>query len=203
MAELMLINPSRRRGKRRPKMSKKQRRYFGKRASKRSNTRPRVTLRRRKRATYMSNPRKRYRRNPASGFRPMSFINQTLMPAAIGGAGALGLDLLMGFIPLPAAMKTGPMRPIIRIVGAIGIGMIAGMVTNKRLGEQVGAGAMTVVLYDTLKGFMRTAMPNVNLGDIETDYPQMEYLSPAPQVDDLSAYVESNNVGENVGEYVY
>lgn len=203
MAELMLINPRKRRRKR--KMSAKQMMYFGK---KRRRRRP-VAKRRRYRANpvglSMANPRrrthrKRYRRNPVS-FRPMTFVNQTLMPSAIGAAGALGLDFLMGFIPLPMMLQGPAIRPFVRIAGAVGIGVLAGMITNRRMGEQVGAGALTVVLYDTLKGFAKTSFPALNLGDLENqDYPMMEYISPAPQVEDLSAYVGTDY--SPVGEYV-
>lgn len=201
MAELMLINPRKRRRAKR-KMTAKQRRYFGKRPKAKRRRRTAVVAAPKRRRTYMSNPRRRkkYRSNPIGGFRPMSFVNQTLMPAAIGGAGALGLDILLGALPLPAMLKTPAMRPIVRIAGAVGIGILAGMVTNKRLGEQVGAGALTVVLYDTIKGFAKTTFPTLNLGDIDSDYPQMEYLSPAPQVDDMGVYVGDSNT---VGEYVY
>lgn len=200
MAELMLINPRKR--KRRRKMSAKQNMYFGKRRKKRNlGTALMATNPSRRRSYSVSRSRKRYRRNPiGGGFKPMTFVTQTLMPSAIGAAGALGLDIVMGFLPLPATLKTGPMRPLIRIAGAVGIGMIAGMVTNKRMGEQVGAGALTVVLYDTLKGFVAKTMPTLTLGDIENDYPSIEYLSPAPQVDNMSAYVGTDY--SPVGEYV-
>lgn len=197
MAELMLINPRKRRRKHKARSRARKvraRRHY------RRKTAIVAAPRRRRRKHYMSNPirHKRYRRNPIGGFRPMGFVKDTLMPSAIGAAGALGLDMLLGFVPLPDMLKTPTMRPIVRIVGAVGIGMLAGMVTNKRMGEQVGAGALTVVLYDTLKGFVQTSFPTLSLGDIE-NYPSMEYLSPAPQVEDMGAYVSS----DNMGEYVY
>jgi hypothetical protein len=203
MAELMLINPRKRR--RKHKMSTKQRRYFGKRTHAKKRRRRTSLVAAPRRRHYMSNPHKRhkrYRRNPSiGGFRPMAFMKDTLMPSAVGAAGALGLDMLLGFVPLPAMLKTPAMRPIVRIAGAVGIGIIAGMVTNKRIGEQVGAGALTVVLYDTLKGFVTAQFPTLTLGDLPNQYPTMEYLSPAPQVEDLSAYVSSDY--SPVGEYVY
>jgi hypothetical protein len=202
MSELMLINPRKRRRKR--KMSVKQRRYFGKRVSARKRRRRSVVaapLRRHR--LYKTNPHrrhKRYRRNPSlRGFRPMAFMKDTLMPSAVGAAGALGLDMLLGFVPLPDMLKTPTMRPIVRIAGAVGIGIVAGMVTNKRIGEQVGAGALTVVLYDTLKGFVQAQFPTLALGDLPS-YNQIEYLSPAPQV---GAYVTSDSQNSPVGEYVY
>jgi len=199
MAELMLINPR----KRRRKHKAKARKHVAKRRRRHSVMSAAPV--RHKRRRYMSNPRKRsrkYRRNPSMrGFRPMAFMKDTLMPSAVGAAGALGLDMLLGFVPLPAMLKTPTMRPLVRIAGAVGIGIVAGMVTNKRIGEQVGAGALTVVLYDTLKGFVTAQFPTLTLGELPSQYPTMEYLSPAPQVEDLSAYVTSDY--SPVGEYVY
>jgi hypothetical protein len=47
-------------------------------------------------------------------------------------------------LPLPVAMKTGPMAPVVKIAGALGLGALAGMVTNRRMANQVAAGAVTV-----------------------------------------------------------
>jgi hypothetical protein len=54
---------------------------------------------------------------------------------------------------------------------------------NRRVGEQVAAGASVVVLYDVFKGFAQTAMPNLPLSGM--GYPGLEYY----------------NAGTNVGEY--
>lgn len=209
MPELMLINPRKRRKRR--KMTAKQRQYFGKRR-KRTRARSRSVApfsgvsmnpkRRRRRSRSRGrtfSAARRYKRNPIK-FSPMQFVQSTLMPSAIGAGGALGLDLLMGFLPLPAAMKTGPMRPVIKLAGAVGIGMLAGMLTNRRTAEQITAGAVTVVLYDTLKGFAQKAMPNLVLG--EDEYPALEYLSPAQSVDGMGEYVSEIPEYEQVGEYV-
>ena len=208
MPELMLINPRKRRrkpkAKRKGKMPAGLRRYWAK-IRKRRKQKPTFLnpLKRRRRRSTLSAVR-RYRRNPIK-FSPGQFMQQTLMPSAIGAGGALGLDILMGFLPLPAAMKTGPMRPVIKLVGAVGIGMLAGMLTNRKTAEQITAGAVTVVLYDTLKGFVQKAVPNIPLG--ENDYPALEYMSPAITVDGMGAIVD-DDMGQipeydEVGEYVY
>lgn len=99
----------------------------------------------------------RYRRPNPIGFNVGRWASDTLLPSAIGGAGAIGADVLLGVLPLPAALRTGPMRPITRIGGAIGVGLIASLVASRRTAELVGAGALTVVMYDILRGVMRTA----------------------------------------------
>lgn len=195
MAELMLINPRKRkrRTKARKANPKRRRRVTARRARRRNPVMPLANVRRRRRYSTVSRKR---RRNPIGGRRRFSlrgFTANTLMPSAIGAAGAIGLDVLMGLLPLPAMVKTGPMKPVARIVGAIGIGMLAGMITNRRVGEQVAAGAVTVVMYDTLKGFVRQAMPTLPMDGLSEDYPSMEYINPAQLTDEsLNAYVDGD-----------
>jgi len=194
----MLINPRKRRKKK--TVVRRKRRHVARRRIKRNS--PLAVLRNPRKRRGM---RKRFS-GATKGFKPMQFVQSTLMPSAIGAAGALGLDILLGFAPLPAALKTGPMRPVIRIVGAVGIGLLAGMVTNKRIGEQVGAGALTVVLYDTLKGFVQTNMPTLKLGEYDEEYPSLEYLTPGSVVSDSDSMGEyitpMDGIGET-GEYIY
>ena len=199
MAELMLINP---RGKRR---SSKKRRAKRPGARRRKNPVPATAL--------MTNPRKRRakkrasptvkrfkRRAKGTALTAKGFLNNTLMPSAVGAGGALGLDVLLGFLPLPAMIKSGPMRPFVRLAGAVALGMIASKVMNKKVGEQVASGAATVVLYDTLKGVLQRAMPTLPLSDGDAYYPGLEYVSPGYQVD-MGEYV-GEEIVQPMGEYV-
>lgn len=182
MSELLLINPRKRR---RRKSSAKRRT--------RARARP---VRRRKRRSMIAafaNPAKRsrkrrrrsihrsiarFRRNPSSRggkFSIKGTVKDTLIPSAIGAAGALGLDVLLGLVPLPDMLKTPTVRPFVRIAGAIGIGMLASMVAGRKIGEQVTAGAVTVTVYDIMKGVVQQAMPTLSLGDVGY-YPSLEYV---------------------------
>jgi len=222
MAELMLINPHKRRKsktkavrknprKRRP-MTALQRQYFGKSKHKRN---PSVAKKTKKSRKYKRNPvhvpkhsskRRKYRRNPSRGlgkFSVQGFAKNTLMPSAIGAAGALGLDVLIGFLPLPPNLKTGPMRSVVRIAGAVALGIVAGMVVKKETAANIAAGAVTVTLYDVLKGAVQTAMPTLQLGetDIFTEYPSLAYASAGETVgeyvsDDMGMYVGDSDVTE-------
>lgn len=92
----------------------------------------------------------RHRRpNPVSGIG--TFVKGTLMPSVVGGAGALALDVAMGMLPLPPALKSGPMAPLVKAAGAVGLGMIAGKALGRRTGEQVAAGALTVTVYNVAR----------------------------------------------------
>lgn len=131
-----------------------------------------------------------------------NFAKDTLMPSAVGAVGALGLDLLLGYIPLPAALNTPMTRPLVHIAGAIGMGMIAGKMVSRRVGEQVATGALVVTMYNMLKGFVATAMPNLPLsgGDMFTSYPSLSYAGAAQQVGDAGMYMPDATVGMYVGE---
>jgi hypothetical protein len=88
-------------------------------------------------------------------------IANALVPAAVGAAGALGVDLLWGYLPIPASFKTGPLAPVARIVGAVGVGMAAGMIGGKKFGREAMVGALTVTVTDLGKGFLKshTSLP--------------------------------------------
>ncbi len=138
----------------------------------------------------------RYRRpNPTVG----DFVSQTLMPSAVGGAGALALDVALGALPLPPQLKTGPLAPVVKVVGAVGIGMLAGRFLGRRTGEQVAAGALTVTMYNVA----RRALQKIGGGKIPG-------LGAYMDEDFLDAYVSGTEVpalaytdsGMQVGEYV-
>lgn len=218
MAELMLINPRRRK---RRKMSPLQRQYFGKRRAKRNPVRrkrrraahrnPVATHRRRRHhAVARANPvrrrrhRRAARRNPISlrrGFNIKSIVQNDLIPAAIGGAGALGVDVALAMLPIPASWKAGPLAPITKIAGAIGIGMIAKMVVGKKTADAVTLGAITVTAYDIIKSQIRTLMPSLPLSEYVSG---IGYVSPAYSLpyypSGVGEYV-SGSPGNNNGAY--
>lgn len=150
--------------------------------------------------------RRRYRRNPSAmgGFKSMLSLRgltNTLVPAAIGGAGALGVDLALSYMPgLPEWFSTPTGKIVARVVGAIGVGVIAGMLTNRRTGALVTSGALTVTAYGAIKSFAVQTFPQLagisppEYGDFSDT--RLGYLDPAPR---LGAYMQ-RNVG--VGAYM-
>lgn len=137
----------------------------------------------------------RHRRpNPIGGF-----VSNTLMPSLVGGAGALALDVAMAVVPLPAQMKTGPMAPLVKAAGAVGLGMIAGKVMGRRVGEQVAAGGLTVTAYNVARQLLVQATGGKipGLSEYVSEYvdfqpPQLGYESSGGQVGD---YVEGYETG--------
>ena len=173
MAPLMIVNPRRKAAKkRRRKMTAKQLKYFGPRKGKKKKkarakkakviviaanpkgtTVAKKTRRHRKhKKVFTHNPkRRRYRRNPRSIEK--GFINNTLVPAAIGAAGAVGTDMLVNYLPLPIQFKTGPLLPVLKIAAALLVGMAVGAVSNREAGEEAAAGGVIVTLYSLAQGF--------------------------------------------------
>ncbi len=138
----------------------------------------------------------RYRRPNPIG----NFLKDTLIPSAVGGAGALALDVAVAALPLPATMKTGPMAPLVKAAGAVGLGMLAGQFLGRRTGEQIAAGALTVTIYNVA----RTTLARISGGKIPG---LSEYVGDG---EDMAAYIGDDgqemigytDSGVQVGEYV-
>lgn len=211
MAELMLVNPRRRRRrvkakrkspKKRRRMSALQRKFFGKKRTKRNPIVMAKKSRRRRRSIIA---KRRYKRNPSGGFSTKSFMRNTLMPSAVGAAGALGIDVIMGFLPIPIQFKTGPMRAVVKVIGAASIGYIASNFMKRETANQIAAGAITVAMYDVFKGFMQQAMPNIPLSENDAlieEYPSLAYAGAGYTVDGMNDINEYVSDDENVGMYV-
>lgn len=130
---------------------------------------------------------------------PIDFLSNTLMPSVIGGAGALALDVAIGVLPLPPALKSGPMSPLVKVAGAVGLGMIASKMVNRRVGEQIAAGAITVQVYN----FAKAMLIKVGQGKIPglSMYPD-GYMGEYVSGDELPEALGYTDSGIQVGEYV-
>lgn len=128
-----------------------------------------------------------YRRNPIMKKKGLlgGIVGDTLIPAATAASGAIALDVAWGFLPIPANLKVGPMRHAVKGAGAIGLGMLAGMILPKKTAEQIGMGAMTVVMYNAAKDVMVRFAPTVAMG---------AYLEEEAQ--GVGAYLLSNTYSE-------
>ncbi len=173
MASLMLINPRRRKHRktRHHRVKAKSARRRVKRATRRPAMGYTVGPRkiRRRKLNPIRHHRRRLRRNPSGGkLRPMQFTKETLMPAVVGGVGAVGLDMVMGFLSpkLPVSLQTGPAQTLMKLLGAVALGLGVGMATSRKTGEMVAVGGITVVLYDTVKGFVSTQFPTLPMAGL-------------------------------------
>lgn len=172
MGQLLLVNPKRRKARKGPrKLSAAQRAAgFGGGTRRKRARRSRASLHvnpKRKR----SSRRRRLHRNPrraSAGGRGMigqakSLLTGNLMPAALGAAGALAVDIAWAAAPVPAQFKTGMPGTIAKIVGAVALGALVGKFANKRFGQAMVAGYLTVTAYDTAKKLVAQMMPALPL----------------------------------------
>lgn len=154
MSEILLVNPRRRRRK--------------------TTTRRRKTsVRRRRRNPVAANPRRRRRatsvrrrrRNPARRITART-IQRQLTVATQGALGAIGLDVALAYIPLPAQM-TGPfLTPVIKGLGAVGLGAVAGMMgVRAETANRMTEGALTVQLHTIGKTMLSQFMPAIPLSE--------------------------------------
>lgn len=202
MSLALLVNPAKRgRGGRFVKSSNRKR-------PRRKTASSRTTKRKRRSRSapvvHLSSSR-RYRRNPARRAGRFSFAD-TIFPVAIGAGGALATDLAMGYLPLPVTLKTGMMRPVVKGGVAVGLGLLAGMLTkNKQLGAKVMAGALTVVAYSEVKTFLQTSMPALPLSGVG-EYPMIEYAgSGMGAVDEFGMPTDTSMAGlvdDDLGEVI-
>lgn len=147
----------------------------------------------RRRRARRSNPRRFRRarhRNPFS----MGGLKSVLMPAAIGAGGAIALSIAYGYAApkLPATFTTGYFPALVKIAGAIGIGMLAGKMLGREKGRYVTLGGLTVVLVGVISPLVAQAVPTLGLHGLAGDYvpfrpgvgaymrnPQLGFYSPA------------------------
>lgn len=192
--EVLLVNPRRRR--RRPtrrrraarKVTARRRRPATRRRRRRNPIGPYARVasnprRRRRPARARPRTRRRYRRNPTM----RGIINQLVMPAATAGAGALALDVLWGFVPVPDTIKTGPMRHVAKGLGAVVLGQLVGMFATRKMGDTMAMGALTVVFHSAFREMTAQFAPNIPLGyysaGANAGYdPQLGYYVSSPRL---------------------
>jgi len=193
MAEMLLINPRRRRKARRANPIAKRRRVTRRRnplaalaRRRRRNPMPAIA-RRRRNPIGLARRRVMRRRNPIGGRMGTGMLMAAIREAFVGGAGAVAVDLAMGQINryLPASLKTVP--------GTIGAGdAVKALITvtlghllarsTRGLSRKMALGALTVQSANIMKTFVPATMT-------------MGYASPARIVRG------SNTVGPNMGAY--
>jgi hypothetical protein len=166
--EMLLVNPRKRRKKakgqkrrssRRRRSSAGRRRAIGYTVGTAKIRRRKMNPRRRRRG------RSRRRRNPISlrSFGPGNLMSQ-VSGALPGAVGALGLDVALGFLPIPVTWKAGIPGYLTKIVGAIALGMAASKVAGSATGAKVTTGALTVMFHGILRELLATSMPGIPLG---------------------------------------
>jgi hypothetical protein len=213
MEQLLLVNPRKRRHKRRRTPPRGPGGRFLKRSSRRRTSSRRrrrnpvpyslgavANPRRRRRRASRSVSRRRYRRNPAARFNIVGQLTRGIMPAVAGAGGAIATDVAFGYLPLPAALKTGNLAILSKAVVAVGLGMLVGQFMNRRIGEQMTAGALTVQAHQFLAPMVSGMLPGVGYYGAGYALPGSmgEYISEVPS----SLRDVPNTYADSVGEYI-
>lgn len=189
--ELLLINPRRRRRRKSPvKRRARRRNPNGNNNARRTVARAtgaRTGLTRRanprRRVSYSRRPARRramarYQRNPAKRMTMRSVMNNVVIPAAQAGAGALALDVLWGYVPVPMEWKTGNLRHVVKGGGAIVLGMVAQQMLGAQLGRNIALGALTVTFHDAMRDMVAQFAPNIPLGYVGAGFNAGNYGGP-------------------------
>lgn len=157
-------------------------------------------------------------RNPALNMRS---IQNQLMEAGTGAVGALGLDVIQGYLPIPANLKVGLVGTGVKALLAIGMGVVASKVKIVRgaTANKMVNGALTVVLHDELRKQVQNFAPGIQMGEYIGDDGLGYYGSgyPAgvmdesyggmgtylPEISDMSMGMEQDGLGEYIAEPEY
>ncbi len=159
--------------------------------------------------TYVANPRRRRavrrRRNPNGGRITMrNVMNKSVMPAFQGAAGGVLLDVIWGYIPVPATpggfnLKTGQLRHVFKGLGAIGMGMVAQQFVRQGTANALTTGALTTVMHTAMREMVQQFMPNIPLGAYMEQVPYGTPLTPMGYYS--AGQIASPQYG-NMGEYM-
>lgn len=183
-----LKNPSRRRAR-----SRRRRSVMVMGAPRRVRRR-RIRVHRKRRARMGGYRARRRHRNPRFGLPSVQgMVRQTLIPGAIGAGGALALDVAYGYASgyLPAFFQNKWATLGVKILGAVGIGMLASRFLGRERGRAAMVGAATVVVYGVAKSALASALPTVKGLSGYMDYVDYSvgsrnggvgFYSPAPTV---------------------
>lgn len=209
MAELLLVNPRKRR--RKSKSRKSARRHVRSRGRKRNpvrrhrarkSVRRYVAHRARRHRNLVRRHRRSYRRNPI-GLPKMGSVLGTVMDSGKGALGALGNDILMTYIPMPLAMKTGMIGQLTRAAMAFLLGWGASMAGGKKLGGDLTRGALTVQIYALAKPMVSQFVPLAdgdmgyyNPGTVLSNGDMGQYLGGGGQVLPWSQYDVGGDDGD-------
>jgi hypothetical protein len=202
MASLMLVNPRKRR-------TTKKRRSPAQRAATRAlvaRNKRRTPARRR--SSYSKTVTVRRRRNPIKRRSIITRAVDTAKNGAIGSVGAIAGSIVSAYLPVPENLKAGNMGIVMQAIIGIGTGYGVAKFANRKFGEQMAQGAVTVALHGAMKNMIQSAVPSIQMSDDLLGYQQWDNgLLGSDWGDDLSAYDQSMGysgagyTGDSMGAY--
>lgn len=147
---------------------------------------------------------RRYKRNPIGLTRGRGnlHIMPLILPAIMVGGGAVLAELAMGYAPIPANLKTGILRNGTKALIAVGMGMLVAKFVNRKFGEALAVGGITISAHDAIKDALIQFSPVPNLQFDEYVSPMglggIGFANPAPT---LAGWSTPNYQAE-MSEYV-
>lgn len=135
------------------------------------------------------------RRNPVRRTGIANRIIKTATNGAFGSLGAITGSIVGNYLPLPANLKIGNMGMVVNALIGIMTGYGVSNFMDRKIGEEMAQGAVTVALHDTMKNMLSTMMPGLALSDDLLGYSDYNgLLGHDDYDDDLSAYVQGGNM---------
>lgn len=211
MEQLLLVNPRKRRGKKRRTAAQRAataRMLAANRARKgrksyRRNPAPALSSnprRRRRSPVSMKHIMRRRRRNPIGA---MGGVANLLMTAAKGAVGATAVDLAVKYVPIPDAWKAGRMGYVVKGAAALALGTFGRRFFGS-MAKDMAVGSLTVTLHTLVKDMAAGAgFPLAGMGYTGPGYVVNQPMA-LPRAG-MAEYVDSNfdSVGSGMGEYIY
>lgn len=149
-------------------------------------------------ARNLSNPTRRRRVRRRSNPMTTRVMDDMVMPSVTGAAGAILVDVVLGFVPLPAILQSNAyMRAGVKGLAAIGLAMVADQtkLVTKRTATQLGVGSLTVTMATLGRDLVGQVAPNVQLDGLGYYTSAMPAGTPQP-MDSLGLYVEGGSQGQ-------
>lgn len=196
MSMLMLVNPKKRRTAKQKAATRKlvafnksRRRQRGSVSVPRPRKRGRSITRSRTVKTSTTRRRNPKRRNITDR------MIKTATNGLYGSLGAIAGSIVGNYLPLPANLKVGNMAIAVNALIGIATGYTVSNFMDRRIGEEMAQGAVTVALHGTMKNMLTGMMPGLALSDDLLGYEDYNgLLGHDDYNDDLSAYVQGGNM---------
>ncbi len=137
--------------------------------------------------------RSQFRRNPQG---PVSMFKSLIAPAAWGTGGAIGTDIIAGYLPIAATYKTGAMGWGLKTGIAVLLGWIASFGVRPAHAAFLASGGIIKSTADFTETLIHEHMPTIPLGEYQPAFPAA-YEAPAlsaGMVGGLGAYEGAPNL---------
>jgi len=135
------------------------------------------------------------RRNPVRKTGITNRMIKTATNGLYGSLGAIAGSVVGNYLPLPANLKVGNMAIVVNALIGIATGYTVSNFADRKIGEEMAQGAVTVALHGTMKNMLTGMMPGLALADDLLGYEDYNgLLGHDDYNDDLSAYVQGGNV---------